>query len=78
MACIINKKRKQGVIYFYVTPFFKLQYFKLHYDYLWKPATEAMCSDIGDAPFNICNTVELISKRKFETQFFYLRNNFLR
>ncbi len=25
-----------------------------------------MCSDSGDAPFNISNAVELLSKRKFE------------
>ena len=30
------------------------------------PATESMCSDIGDAPFNISNAVELLSKRQFK------------
>ena len=31
-----------------------------------------MCSDIGDAPFNFSNTVELLSKRQFEIHTYLL------
>ena len=34
-----------------------------------------MCSDSGDAPFNISNTVELLSKRKLYITLLYLTIN---